>query len=100
MKASKGRILPSGDGHITALALDFAATASHPSWVPSATAQGRIQLLEAECRCQLLGAVHYHSPGWEASDRLWSNQLPRNGVPTIDNVDPDVVEASGLPRST
>src|SRR5450830_1059066 len=56
-RASKLRILPSGDAYITDLVLDIAATASHTSVRPSKR-HSAIHLLEGEGRCQLLGVIH------------------------------------------
>jgi len=122
-RASKLRILPSGDAYITDLVLDIAATASHTSVRPSKTAQRhpsarrRGPLPTAGCHSlrparpsaglqpRTLTQLTLHGRrviivGAGSLGSVVAEQLARNGVPTIDIVDPDVVEAVHLTRSS
>ena len=95
-KASNGRIPPSGDADITALVLDIAATASHPSVRPVRNGSGQYPAPRSRGPCQLLGVVYSYS----SLGSVLTEQLARNGVPTIDIVDPDVMEVVNLTRRT
>jgi hypothetical protein len=122
-RASKLRILPSGDAYITDLVLDIAATASHTSVRPSKTAQRhpsarrRGPLPTAGCHSlrparpsaglqpRTLTQLTLHgrrviNVGAGSLESVVAERLARNGVPTIDIVDPDVVEAVHLTRSS
>jgi hypothetical protein len=107
--------------------LAWCSTSQRPPATPQCVRPKRhsaIHLLEGECRCQLLGC-HSLRParpsaglqprtltqltlhgrrviivGAGSLGSVVAEQLARNGVPTIDIVDPDVVEAVHLTRSS
>jgi hypothetical protein len=106
--------------------LTWCSTSQRPPATPRCVRPKRhsaIHLLEGEGRCQLLGVIHSDPPGHPRASNpvqtqrtvhggrviivgagslgsVVAEQLARNGVPTIDIVDPDVVEAVHLTRSS